>query len=301
MLTMVSTCLLDGDRDGGCCHHRKTRAGSGSTSGPSSSRSLPEALTPIAALQRGYQKAPRLLYLASGAQHPAPRARPWSVTVTAAAPPAMTTTVERRAAARRAVRRDMRTPLSRMLLTDGQSDRDRGSLILHVPVLFATPCIHSVTCRRPMASSSWGLPLTTFADRLKELRRAAGLSQTELAGDGISPSYVSLLESGRRTPSPGVAAQLAAKLGCSVTQLLEGEPSERERRVQLELAYAELALRHGGAETVIERLRALLAERELTPRDASEASLLLARAHELKGDLPSAVTVLLPLFEDARR
>jgi transcriptional regulator with XRE-family HTH domain len=143
--------------------------------------------------------------------------------------------------------------------------------------------------------------LTTFADRLKELRRAAGLSQTELAGDGISPSYVSLLESGRRTPSPGVAALLAAKLGCSVTQLLEGEPSERERRVQLELAYAELALRHEGAETAIERLRALLAERELTPRDASEASLLLARAYELKGDLPSAVTVVLPMFEDARR
>jgi transcriptional regulator with XRE-family HTH domain len=143
--------------------------------------------------------------------------------------------------------------------------------------------------------------LTTFADRLKELRRAAGLSQTELAGDGISPSYVSLLESGRRTPSPGVAAQLAAKLGCSVTQLLEGEPSERERRVQLELAYAELALRHGGAETAIERLRALLAERELTPRDATEAGLLLGHAYELKGDLPSAVTVVLPMFEDARR
>ena len=152
-----------------------------------------------------------------------------------------------------------------------------------------------------MASSTWGLPLTSFADRLKELRRAAGLSQTELAGDGISPSYVSLLESGRRTPSPAVAALLAAKLGCSVTRLLEGEPSERERRVQLELAYAELALRHEGAETAIERLRALLGERELTPRDASEATLLLARAYELKGDLPSAVTVVLPMFEDARR
>src|SRR3954463_14485722 len=90
-------------------------------------------------------------------------------------------------------------------------------------------------------------PMSTFAERLKSLRRAAGLSQTELAGDGISPSYVSLLESGRRKPSPAVAALLAAKLGCSTSELLDGEPSEHDRRVQLELAYAELSLRHEGA------------------------------------------------------
>src|SRR5947209_17831060 len=88
--------------------------------------------------------------------------------------------------------------------------------------------------------------MTTFGERLRALRRATGLSQTQLAGDGLSPSYVSLLESDRRRPSPAVAAQLAAKLGCSTSQLLDGEPSERERRVQLEIAYAELALRRGG-------------------------------------------------------
>src|SRR3954469_3701792 len=107
--------------------------------------------------------------------------------------------------------------------------------------------------------------LTTFAERLRDQRRAAGMSQTQLAGDGISPSYVSLLESDRRRPSPGVAALLAAKLGCSTSQLLDGEPSERERRVQLELAYAELALRHDGATDAISRLRALLSEPELFP------------------------------------
>src|SRR5947209_12226166 len=93
-----------------------------------------------------------------------------------------------------------------------------------------------------MASRDLRGQMSTFAERLKALRRGAGLSQTELAGDGISPSYVSLLESGRRTPSPAVAALLAAKLGCSASQLLDGEPSERERGLQLELAYAELTL-----------------------------------------------------------
>src|SRR3954470_22152328 len=131
--------------------------------------------------------------------------------------------------------------------------------------------------------------MTTFAERLRTLRRAAGLSQTELAGDGLSPSYISLLESGRRQPSPAAAALLAAKLGCSTSHLLNGEPSEHERRIQLELAYAELALRHDCAQEAIERLAALLAEPELPAADAAEAGLLLARAQEHAGDLAGAV------------
>ncbi len=141
--------------------------------------------------------------------------------------------------------------------------------------------------------------MSTFAERLRTARRAAGLSQTELAGDGISPSYVSLLESGRRRPSPAVAAQLAAKLGCSTSQLLDGEPSEHERRIQLELAYAELALRHDSSGDALERLKALLDEGDLGPRDAVEAALLLARALEQSGDLAGAIATLTPLFERA--
>lgn len=142
--------------------------------------------------------------------------------------------------------------------------------------------------------------MSTFAERLKTLRRAAGLSQTELAGDGISPSYVSLLESGRRTPSPAVAALLAAKLGCSASQLLDGEPSERERRVQLELAYAELALRHEGSRDAMARLSVLLKEKDLPAAITTQAALLLAQAQEQSGDLLGAVATLTPLFERAR-
>ena len=142
--------------------------------------------------------------------------------------------------------------------------------------------------------------MSTFAERLKSLRRAAGLSQTELAGDGISPSYVSLLESGRRTPSPAVAALLAAKLGCSASQLLDGEPSERERRVQLELAYAELALRHEGSRDAMARLCVLLEEKELPATIRTQAAMLLAQAQEQSGDLLGAVATLRPLFERAR-
>jgi len=142
--------------------------------------------------------------------------------------------------------------------------------------------------------------VTTFAERLRDLRRAAGLSQTELAGDGISPSYVSLLESGRRKPSPTVAALLAAKLGCSTSQLLDGEPSEHDRRVQLELAYAELSLRHEGATETAARLETLLAEPDLATADRIEGTLLRARAKELNGDLSTAISLLMPLLDSAR-
>jgi len=141
--------------------------------------------------------------------------------------------------------------------------------------------------------------LSTFAERLRTLRRAAGLSQTELAGDGLSPSYISLLEAGRRRPSPAVAAQLATKLGCSTTELLDGEPSEHQRRLQLELAYAELALRHDGADEAVSRLTDLLREPGLPGASSAEAGLLLARAQERTGDLPAAVATLTPLLERA--
>jgi len=142
--------------------------------------------------------------------------------------------------------------------------------------------------------------VTTFAERLRTLRRAAGLSQTELAGDGLSPSYISLLESGRRRPSPAVASVLAAKLGCSTSQLLDGEPSEHERRVQLELAYAELALRHEGAEDAVGRLTALLDEGHLTAADETQVILLLAEALERTGQLRAAIARLAPAYERAR-
>jgi len=142
--------------------------------------------------------------------------------------------------------------------------------------------------------------MTTFAERLRRLRHDAGLSQTQLAGDGLSPSYISLLESGKRSPSTEVAAQLARKLGCSTSLLLEGEPSERERRIELEMAYGRLALEHGQAQSARERLVVLLSEEGLPLHVQDEAELLLCRAHVLVGDLEAAVTVLLPLYERAR-
>lgn len=58
-----------------------------------------------------------------------------------------------------------------------------------------------------------------FGERLRELRQARRLSQTELAGDKISTSYISRLESGERPPTPQIVALLASRLGVSAAEL----------------------------------------------------------------------------------
>jgi transcriptional regulator with XRE-family HTH domain len=144
-------------------------------------------------------------------------------------------------------------------------------------------------------------PAMTFGERLAELRRAAGMSQTELAGDDLSASYVSLLESGKRQPSEEVVTRLAIRLGTSPSMLLQGRASERERRIQLELTYSRLALSHGESLSARDRMLVLLEDRPLDQRSADEALLVLALAHETLGELEAATSVLLPLFQRARR
>jgi transcriptional regulator with XRE-family HTH domain len=141
--------------------------------------------------------------------------------------------------------------------------------------------------------------VSTFGERLRAVRTAAGLSQSALAGDGLSASYVSRLEAGQRTPSREIVHQLADKLGCSATELLDGEPSEREARIELELAFARLAVEHGESTQARERLQRLLTEAGIPARVRDEIQLQLSVACERSGDLPAAVKVLTPLFERA--
>ncbi|MFH8983743.1 helix-turn-helix domain-containing protein [Streptomyces varsoviensis] len=94
--------------------------------------------------------------------------------------------------------------------------------------------------------------------RIRRLRRAAGMSQSELAGGGLSPSYISLLEAGKRTPSPDVLRQLSERLGCAPEHLLEClEPEERPDALQAELRYAEISLRNGDPAAALETYTAV--------------------------------------------
>jgi tetratricopeptide (TPR) repeat protein len=59
----------------------------------------------------------------------------------------------------------------------------------------------------------------TFGQRLRRRREHAGLSQVALAGEVLHPSYVSLLESDRRSPTSAVVKVLAARLGIRPEEL----------------------------------------------------------------------------------
>lgn len=66
-----------------------------------------------------------------------------------------------------------------------------------------------------------------IGSRIRSLRKKQGKTQTYFADLlYISPSYLALIESGKRTPTVEVLAQISNICNVSVDYLLFGEPSE---------------------------------------------------------------------------
>jgi transcriptional regulator with XRE-family HTH domain len=132
-----------------------------------------------------------------------------------------------------------------------------------------------------------------FGRRLRSLRLADGQSQVQLAGEALSPSYVSLLEAGKRMPTTNVVTLLAARLRCDPGFLLDGDDPREVERVQLSLRYAELALRSGEARDALTQLNQLLEPDRPLPDDLRwDAQRLRASALEACGLLTEALPVL---------
>jgi tetratricopeptide (TPR) repeat protein len=136
-----------------------------------------------------------------------------------------------------------------------------------------------------------------FGSRLRELRRAARISQVELAGDQLSPSYVSLLEAGKRHPSDEVIAQLAERLQCTVDDLVNPITREQAQRAQLEVAYARLAMANGETEDARRRLEALLPSALADRQTGDDIRFLLAEAYWRAGEYSAAIDALLPVYQ----
>lgn len=127
--------------------------------------------------------------------------------------------------------------------------------------------------------------------RLRRLRVAAGMSQTQLAGEDLSTSYISLIEAGKREPSSRVLVQLAERLQCSPRLLREGLDDQQHAAVELEVAWAELALASGDAAEARRRTEGLL-EQTVGDRAGWRVRLTNALAAERLGDLEAAARVL---------
>jgi tetratricopeptide (TPR) repeat protein len=136
-----------------------------------------------------------------------------------------------------------------------------------------------------------------ISKRIKEIRCQRGLSQAQLAHPELSDSYISLIESGRRMPTPAVLELIATKLGCSVSYLVNGVTAEEMEDLELNLRYARLALENGETEEARRRFAQLLEEPNLErlPSLRQEAEYGLALAVEACGDLEEAIPILIRL------
>ncbi|WP_242454285.1 helix-turn-helix domain-containing protein [Bailinhaonella thermotolerans] len=135
---------------------------------------------------------------------------------------------------------------------------------------------------------------------MRALRLNRRLSQAQLAGPDLSDSYVSLIESGKRMPTPAVVRLLAERLGCTADFLLHGVEPRQRIDAEYGLRHAELELRHGDALAAAERFAAIAAsESEDNPAVAAMARLGHARALESAGRLPEAVRAYEELRQEA--
>jgi tetratricopeptide (TPR) repeat protein len=86
-----------------------------------------------------------------------------------------------------------------------------------------------------------------LGERLRQLRVAAGLTQSELAGERFSKEYVSQIERGKTRPAPEAIEWLAERLGVDADFLANGVTADQRGRVETALARAE-ALTEGNRE-----------------------------------------------------
>lgn len=105
---------------------------------------------------------------------------------------------------------------------------------------FSTPRMHEPTATKQRATAAQaGLRL---GERLRQLRVAAGMTQTELAGDRFSKEYVSQIERGKTRPTRETIEWLAVRLGVDAGFLANGVSADERGRVDAAISRAEALL-----------------------------------------------------------
>jgi transcriptional regulator with XRE-family HTH domain/predicted negative regulator of RcsB-dependent stress response len=139
----------------------------------------------------------------------------------------------------------------------------------------------------------------TISKRIRETRRQLGLSQAQLARPELSDSYISLIESGSRTPTPSVLKLIATKLGCSVDYLLHGVATDQVTEIRNGIETARSLLEKGAREAAREQYEKMLSNPNIArmPELRAEGEYGLALATEACGRLDDAIGILVGLRE----
>ena len=78
-----------------------------------------------------------------------------------------------------------------------------------------------------------------LGERVRSLRAAAGLTQTQLAGERFSKEYISQIERGKTRPTATTIAWLAERLGVDPLFLAAGVSTEERAKIEAQLERAE--------------------------------------------------------------
>src|SRR5262245_20120109 len=111
----------------------------------------------------------------------------------------------------------------------------------------------AIRTKGPTGSS--GLRL---GERLRQLRVAAGLTQSELAGERFSKEYVSQIERGKTRPTRETIEWLALRLGVDPGFLANGVATDERGRLEGALSRAEALSESGENEDAAAEFDALV-------------------------------------------
>jgi tetratricopeptide (TPR) repeat protein len=130
-----------------------------------------------------------------------------------------------------------------------------------------------------------------LGDRIRRLRADRGLSQRDVALPLLTPSYVSLIEAGKRIPSPDALEHIAARLKVDPLELRTGKSPAEEAELELRLQEARRALHAGERDegrTIADRVR-VQAKRGGWSRAEAKAHCVLGVADEHAGRTDDAL------------
>ena len=154
-------------------------------------------------------------------------------------------------------------------------------------------------------------PRIQLGDRVRQLRIARGLTQTDIAGERFSKEYVSQIERGKTKPTSETIEWLATRLGVDATFLELGVSTSERNRIESVIVRAEAALEADSHEDAVRELEGLgssllaLGDPELEFR----AQLAEAWGRMYQGETRAAIELLeqarstseSPSFTDAHR
>ena len=105
-----------------------------------------------------------------------------------------------------------------------------------------TPHVSDSTVTRQQERASAAQASLRLGERLRQLRIAAGMTQTDLAGDRFSKEYVSQIERGKTRPTRETIDWIAERLGVDAGFLANGVSADERGRVDAGLARADALL-----------------------------------------------------------